>query len=136
MVQCECGIIFKYILIHLCMIFEVMGSVFLGFGLWWKVNAEAPKNNDLFATVQWILIIQGALMMIIGVCGIYGVCKDKTFGLKMLSVLLAVLALVDIVLGMVVHFNCSQNCPELPEAPSNKASDKVMGVFLSTAALL
>ncbi|KAF3700530.1 hypothetical protein EXN66_Car016217 [Channa argus] len=108
------------------------GLALAGFGvaLHYRPITDQKNPGDNSTNVFNVLIGQGALMVILGTCGI-GCALAKSSALKVFYVLLAFLALADIIFPMVYYFHCKQGCTLLPSADLDK--EKVMGVFLVTA---
>ncbi|KAK2833832.1 hypothetical protein Q5P01_017721 [Channa striata] len=85
----------------------------------------------------WILIAQGALLVVMGTCGICCVCRQsQRSGLKAVCVILAFLALADVTIAMVVFFSCKKSCPTFMPEPSHFGREVTIALFLGTAVLL
>ncbi|CAN9505773.1 unnamed protein product [Ophioblennius macclurei] len=101
-----CGNVCKYVLIIFNIIFALVGFAFLGLGLWLRFSdgtrgifeVEA-LNSSAFVTGVTVLIALGAVMLIVVAIGDYGTCNEKRCALTLFSVLIAILAVADGVLG-------------------------------------
>ncbi|KAF3700531.1 hypothetical protein EXN66_Car016218 [Channa argus] len=152
----EGGICFKYIVTILSTFFEGVGLTLLGYGGWLKNNAANYDKEDslLFSIFTWSLLVEGSVMIILGTGGIYIVWNQKRNCLKVFAIILAVLALVDVVAGMFVSIKCkdvrvkqetghrlvnlhseSSQCPGfITDVPGEEPL--VIGTLLGTAVLL
>ncbi|XP_029364754.1 CD9 antigen isoform X2 [Echeneis naucrates] len=106
-----CGLACKYILFIFNLIFALVGFAFLGLGLWLRFSNNTrgifeieTLNSSAFVVGVTVLIVLGTVMLIVVMFGDYGACNEKRYALQVFSVLLALLAGVEIVVGVLAYF--------------------------------
>ncbi|RVE69108.1 hypothetical protein OJAV_G00074650 [Oryzias javanicus] len=105
-----CGLVCKYILVIFNIIFSVVGLAFLGLGLWLRFsdgtreifNFEA-LNSSAFVIGVTVLIVLGVVMLVVVVFGDYGACSEKKCALETFTALLALLAVAEVVVGVLAY---------------------------------
>ncbi|XP_049418044.1 CD9 antigen isoform X1 [Epinephelus fuscoguttatus] len=107
-----CGLFCKYTLVIFNIIFAVVGFIFLGLGLWLRFSDNTRPifevqelNSSAFVIIVTILIALGAVMLIVVVFGDYGACNEKRCALQVFSALLSILALTEVVVGVLAYSN-------------------------------
>ncbi|XP_047427700.1 CD9 antigen-like isoform X2 [Mugil cephalus] len=107
-----CGHVCKYILIIFNIIFAVVGFALLGLGLWLRFSDNTRSifeieqlNSSAFVLGVTVLIVLGAVMLIVVVFGDYGACNEKRCALQVFSALLSIMALAEIVVGVLAYSN-------------------------------
>ncbi|KAM7386399.1 hypothetical protein PAMA_009153 [Pampus argenteus] len=104
-----CGLLCKYILFIFNLIFAVVGFAFLGLGLWLRFSNntrgifEVQLDSSTFVYGVTLLIALGSIMLIVVSFGDYGACSEKRCALQVFSVLVAILALAEVVVGVLVY---------------------------------
>ncbi|XP_013855387.1 CD81 antigen [Austrofundulus limnaeus] len=105
-----CGLVCKYILIIFNIIFAVVGLAFLGLGLWFRFSEStrplfniAEFNSSAFVIGVTVLIVLGVIMLIVVTFGDYGACNEKRGSLQVFSALLMILAIAEIVVGVLAY---------------------------------
>ncbi|XP_030591775.1 CD9 antigen isoform X3 [Archocentrus centrarchus] len=105
-----CGLLCKYILIIFNIIFAVVGFAFLGLGLWLRFSDSTrpifqiqDANSYTFVTGVTVLIVLGSLMLLVVIFGDYGACNEKRCALQVFAVLLAMLATMEVVVGVLAY---------------------------------
>ncbi|KAM3597638.1 uncharacterized protein V6R79_007336 [Siganus canaliculatus] len=139
-----CGLVCKYILIIFNIIFSLLGFAFLGLGLWLRFSPGTrgifeieDLNSSAFVTIVSIMIAIGAGMLIVVMFGDYGACNEKRCSLQVFSVLLTIMALIEIVIGVLSYVNKEQFGETLVEFYSSmyvlyvKDRDPVIGATLT-----
>ncbi|KAK9535527.1 hypothetical protein VZT92_007902 [Zoarces viviparus] len=122
------GLIYKYTLFIVNLIFALVGFAFLGIGLWLRfsdgtrgifeigttgsfeigttVSFEIDAlNSSVFVTAVTVLIALGSVMLIVVAFGYYGACNEKRSALQLFSVLLFILMLAEVAVGVVGYSN-------------------------------
>ncbi|XP_073349772.1 CD9 antigen isoform X2 [Pagrus major] len=107
-----CGLLCKYILIIFNIIFALLGFIFLGVGMWLRLSPNTRAifeveelNSSAFVIAVTVLIALGAVMLIVVSFGDYGACNQKICALQVFSVLLSILALAEILIGVLAYSN-------------------------------
>ncbi|XP_030263893.1 CD9 antigen isoform X1 [Sparus aurata] len=107
-----CGLCCKYLLIAFNIIFALLGFVFFGVGLWLRLSPNTrgifqieELNSSAFVMAVTVLIALGAVMLIVVSFGDYGACNQKICALQVFSVLVSILALAEVVLGVLAYAN-------------------------------
>ncbi|XP_059204303.1 CD9 antigen isoform X2 [Centropristis striata] len=107
-----CGLFCKYTLFIFNIIFAVVGFAFLGLGLWLRFSDGTrgifeieALNSTVFVTAVTVLIALGAVMLIVVIFGDYGACNEKRCSLQVFSVLLTILAMAEVVVGIMAYSN-------------------------------
>ncbi|KAM9346779.1 CD9 antigen [Symphorus nematophorus] len=102
-----CGLACKYILFIFNLIFAVLGIAFLSLGLWLRFSNDTrgifeieDLSSSAFVMAVTVLIVLGVVMLIVVVFGDYGACNEKRCALHVFSALLAILAIAEIVFGL------------------------------------
>ncbi|XP_054615982.1 CD9 antigen-like [Dunckerocampus dactyliophorus] len=105
-----CGLVCKYIIFIFNFIFAVLGFAFLGLGLWLRFSnstggifALSALNSSTFVIGVTVLIVLGTLMLIVVMFGDYGASSEKKCALQVFSVLLFILALAEVVVGVLAY---------------------------------
>nr|BAM36395.1 CD9 antigen 2 [Oplegnathus fasciatus] len=105
-----CGLVCKYILFIFNLIFAVVGFAFLGLGLWLRFSDNTRAifeiealNSSAFVLAVTVLIALGSVMLIVVVFGDYGACNEKRCALQVFSALLSILALAEVVVGVLAY---------------------------------
>lgn len=105
-----CGLLCKYILIIFNIIFAVVGFAFLGLGLWLRFSDNTrpifqipDASSHTFVIGVTVLIVLGSLMLIVVMFGDYGACNEKRCALQVFAVLLAMLATVEVIVGVLAY---------------------------------
>ncbi|KAI3360137.1 hypothetical protein L3Q82_014454 [Scortum barcoo] len=144
-----CGQVCKYILFIFNLIFAVVGFAFLGLGLWlrfsndtrgiFQIDAKSTALNlsSTFVVAVTVLITLGVVMLIVVAFGDYGACNEKRCALQVFSALLAILALAEVVVGILAYSSKDQVGLYIVEFYSNmyalyfKNGDPVIGITLT-----
>ncbi|XP_005738038.1 CD81 antigen isoform X2 [Pundamilia nyererei] len=110
-----CGLFCKYILIIFNIIFAVVGFAFLGLGLWLRFsdNTRAIFHVEEFSSSAFVmgvtvLIALGAVMLFVVMFGDYGACNEKRCALQVFSALLAILATLVVVIGVLANIKSDE----------------------------
>ncbi|XP_070779866.1 CD9 antigen isoform X2 [Enoplosus armatus] len=110
-----CGRACKYILFVFNLIFAVLGFAFLGLGMWLRLNNSTRDifrvealNSSAFVMAVTVLIALGSVMLIVVLFGDYGACSEKRLSLHVFSALVAVLAVAEVVVGVLAYSRRSQ----------------------------
>ncbi|KAI3359338.1 hypothetical protein L3Q82_002847 [Scortum barcoo] len=99
-----CGQVCKYILFIFNLIFAVVGFAFLGLGLWRRFRNTGFQQHHFQTDVAvTVLITLGVVMLIVVALGAYGACNEKRCALQVFSALLAILALAEVVVGILAY---------------------------------
>ncbi|XP_029996347.1 CD9 antigen isoform X2 [Sphaeramia orbicularis] len=105
-----CGVVCKYILFIFNLIFAVVGIALLGLGLWLRFSNSTrgifeiqELNSSTFVIGVTVLIVLGSVMLIVVSFGDYGACSEKTCALQVFSGLVAFLAGLEIVIGVLAY---------------------------------
>ncbi|XP_006797983.1 CD81 antigen isoform X2 [Neolamprologus brichardi] len=105
-----CGLLCKYILIIFNIIFAVVGFAFLGLGLWLRFSDNTRAvfhveelSSSAFVMGVTVLIALGAVMLFVVMFGDYGACNEKRCALQVFSALLAMLATLVVVVGVLAN---------------------------------
>ncbi|XP_024127542.1 CD9 antigen isoform X1 [Oryzias melastigma] len=105
-----CGVVCKYILVIFNIIFSVVGLAFLVLGLWLRFSEGTREifrfedlNSSAFVIGVTVLILLGVVMLVVAAFGDYGACSEKRCALQTFTVLLAFLALAEVVVGVVAY---------------------------------
>ncbi|XP_007560340.1 CD9 antigen-like isoform X1 [Poecilia formosa] len=107
-----CGLVCKYILILFNIIFAVVGTAFLGLGLWLRFSEGTrgifdidALNSSAFVIGVTVLIILGSIMLIVVAFGDYGACNEKKCALQVFSILVFFLAVAEFIIGGLAYSN-------------------------------
>ncbi|XP_026021503.1 CD81 antigen isoform X1 [Astatotilapia calliptera] len=110
-----CGLFCKYILIIFNIIFAVVGFAFLGLGLWLRFSDNTRAifhveelSSSAFVMGVTVLIALGAVMLFVVMFGDYGACNEKRCALQVFSALLAILATLVVVVGVLVNIKSNE----------------------------
>lgn len=110
-----CGLVCKYILIIFNCIFAVVGFVFLGLGLWLRFSDNTRPifqiqelNSSTFVLGVTVMIGLGFVMLIVVMFGDHGACSERKCSLQVFSVLVAILAGAEIIIGVLVYSRSGQ----------------------------
>ncbi|KAG7504784.1 CD9 antigen-like isoform X1 [Solea senegalensis] len=105
-----CGIVCKYILVLFNLIFAIVGFAFLGLGLWLRFSENTrgifeiqSLNSSAFVMGVTVLITLGSVMLIVVAFGDYGACNEKRCSLVVFSVLLVILAVAEVLCGLLAY---------------------------------
>ncbi|XP_061701088.1 CD9 antigen isoform X2 [Syngnathoides biaculeatus] len=105
-----CGLACKYILFLFNLLFAVLGFAFLGLGLWLRFSDNTRPifeinalNSSTFVLGVILLIALGTVMLVVVTVGDYGACSEKKCALQVFSVLLFILAVAEVVFGIVAY---------------------------------
>ncbi|XP_058509430.1 CD9 antigen isoform X2 [Solea solea] len=105
-----CGVVCKYILVLFNLIFAVVGFAFLGLGLWLRFSENTrgifeiqSLNSSAFVMGVTVLIVLGSVMLIVVAFGDYGACGEKKCSLVVFSVLLVILAVAEVLCGLLAY---------------------------------
>ncbi|KAF7662549.1 hypothetical protein LDENG_00232670 [Lucifuga dentata] len=139
-----CGLVCKYLLVLFNIIFAVVGLAFLGLGLWLRFSNDTKGifdieslNSSAFVITVTVLIILGSVMLIVVAFGDYGACNENRCALQVFSALLALLALAEIVVGVLAYSRSDEVGVYMAEFYSSmyalymKNADPAIGVTLT-----
>ncbi|XP_061567684.1 CD9 antigen isoform X2 [Cololabis saira] len=105
-----CGLVCKYVLVIFNIIFALVGMAFLGFGLWLRFSSNTrgifsieDLNSSAFVIGVTVLILMGSVMLIVVTFGDYGACSEKRCALLVFTALVAMLALGEVIIGVLVY---------------------------------
>ncbi|KAK2833835.1 hypothetical protein Q5P01_017724 [Channa striata] len=93
-------------------VLAAVGSAFVSSGGELIKNADMFKKDDQksvpFSVFTTILIVQGSVMVAAGTGQVYSVWKENRSNLKKFCAFLAVLALVDVIIAVVLYFKIKE----------------------------
>uniref|UniRef100_A0A672YI48 Tetraspanin n=1 Tax=Sphaeramia orbicularis TaxID=375764 RepID=A0A672YI48_9TELE len=91
-------------------VWQVVGIALLGLGLWLRFSNSTrgifeiqELNSSTFVIGVTVLIVLGSVMLIVVSFGDYGACSEKTCALQVFSGLVAFLAGLEIVIGVLAY---------------------------------
>ncbi|KAG9338796.1 hypothetical protein JZ751_025233 [Albula glossodonta] len=85
---------------------RLMGIAMLGLGLWLRFSSQTggffsiDLNSKQFVIGVTVLIATGAVMMIVAAFGDFGACNENKFALKVFSFTLGIVAVAEIIAGV------------------------------------
>ncbi|XP_038550540.1 CD9 antigen isoform X1 [Micropterus salmoides] len=139
-----CGLACKYILFIFNLVFAVLGFAFLGLGLWLRFSESTrgifqieALNSSAFVMAVTVLIALGSVMLIVVVFGDYGACNEKRCSLQVFSALVSILALAEVVAGVLAYSKSDEVGMSIVEFYSSmyalylNSGDPVIGVTLT-----
>ncbi|KAM7372375.1 hypothetical protein PAMP_009548 [Pampus punctatissimus] len=139
-----CALLCKYILLIFNLIFAVVGFAFLGLGMWLRFSYNTrgifeveQLNSSAFVIGVTVLIALGSIMLIVVSFGDYGACNGKRCALQVFSVLVAILALAEVVVGVLAYSRSDEVGMSISEFYSSMYAlyvingDPAMGVTLT-----
>lgn len=104
-----CGQICKVLLVLLNLLFVLAGMALLCGGIYLRFSAEGPLNMDLktqhFVVAVSMLIAVGAVVLITAAIGDHGSCSENKSSLGVYCGLLAFLATLSIIAGVLSYLN-------------------------------
>ncbi|XP_029014597.1 CD9 antigen-like isoform X2 [Betta splendens] len=107
-----CGAFCKYTLVLFNLLFALVGSAFLGLGLWLRFSNSTRGifqveglNSSAFVLGVTVLIALGAVMLIVVIFGDYGACNEKRCALQVFSILVTLLASAEVIIGFLAYSN-------------------------------
>ncbi|KAF3700532.1 hypothetical protein EXN66_Car016219 [Channa argus] len=133
-----CAIFCKCTLIFLNVIFAVVGFAFLFLSVLLRssISKIGSFETDYAAFVGVaVLIVLSLVVQIVVTFGCYGACSENKCALQVFSVLVAVLAITEGLVGFSVYSNCYEICLQVLSIFYTESS-VVIGLFLATEALL
>ncbi|XP_041813247.1 CD9 antigen [Chelmon rostratus] len=139
-----CGLVCKYILFLFNLIFAMLGFAFLGLGLWLRFSGNTRGifeievlNSRAFFMAVTVLIALGTVMLVVVAFGDYGACSEKRCALQVFSTLLAILALAEVVVGVLAYSRSDEVAMSIVEFYGSiyalylKNGDPVIGATLT-----
>ncbi|XP_076607867.1 CD9 antigen isoform X2 [Chaetodon auriga] len=139
-----CGLVCKYILFIFNIIFAVLGFAFLGLGMWLRFSGNTKGffeiealNSSAFVMAVTVLIALGAVMLIVVAFGDYGACNENRCSLQVFSALLSILALAEVVVGVLAYSKSDEVAASIVEFYSSMYAlylnngDPVIGATLT-----
>ncbi|XP_014059182.1 CD9 antigen isoform X1 [Salmo salar] len=116
-----CGQLCKCILILFNILFALVGFAMFGLGLWLRLSSQTrgffnvDLNTQPFVIGVSVLIVLGAVILLVAVFGDYGACNENRTALGVFSCLLAILAGVEIVAGVLAYVRSDKVGEQLAE---------------------
>uniref|UniRef100_A0A3Q3Q2F8 Tetraspanin n=1 Tax=Monopterus albus TaxID=43700 RepID=A0A3Q3Q2F8_MONAL len=105
-----CGAFCKCILIFFNVIFALVGFACLGLGLWLRFSDNTRViftihdfDSSTFVVGVTLLIVLGCVMLFVVMVGGYVACSEERCALIVFTALLAILALAEVVVGVLVY---------------------------------
>ncbi|XP_031428005.1 CD9 antigen-like isoform X2 [Clupea harengus] len=109
-----CGQMCKCILILFSALFAIVGFAMVGLGLGLRLSSGTRGLFDIdletqeFVIFVVVLLVLGTLMLIVSICGFHGACSENISSLGVFSVLLGIMAGVEIGIGVLVFMRSQE----------------------------